>query len=217
MSEAERLGPRQAPFADHERREIDLSSLERRGPADAPVEVLACLDLADPFCRAAQRRMSEIQSELPEDVALHLRPYSKVLDNTQVAADRGRMPARTQIARTKAIARALVAAERQGKLWDLQDALLSAQPDQYTREGLERLAAGVPGLDLDTWTRQRDDEETEAAIADHRRACTELGVDRSVPVFFINGRKMPGAIPEGPMRYVVEVEKYGGFEQLPEK
>ncbi|NJK32940.1 MAG: hypothetical protein HC927_11325, partial [Deltaproteobacteria bacterium] len=60
-----------------------------------------------------------------------------------------------------------------------------------------------------------DSEPTKAAVAAHKQACTALGVERGTPVYFINGRKLLGAPKTEAMRYVIEVEIFGGFEALP--
>jgi hypothetical protein len=214
MSEPERLNPKGEPWADHERRKIDVAGLARRGGEKAGVVVLGCVDMRDPFAKRGQRNMAEVLAAFPDDVALYLRPYWNVLESSEIAAKRGDKDAIEMRKLTELLATALVAAEQQGKIWELHDLMLEAQNEQLTREGLAKLAADA-GLDVEKWTAALDAEETKTAVAAHKQACNTLGVDRANPVYFINGRMMVGGVQTEHMRYVVELELAGGFEALP--
>jgi protein-disulfide isomerase len=215
MAEPELLNPKGEPFADHERRKVDVTGLARRGPESAPVTVLQCVDFRDAYCLRGQRSMAELHEALPDQIAFYFRPYWNVLESTEAAAANRSKPAREQIEQTKLLARAIAAAERQGKLWEFHDALLAADRAQYTKDGLASIAGSVDGLDGDLWNQQLDDAETQAAVDAHHEACAALGVDKGVPVYFINGRMMTGAAPTQMIRRVIEVEANGGFEKLP--
>jgi hypothetical protein len=214
MSEPERLDPKGELIADHTRRAIPIDGLTRRGPENAPVVILACVDMPDAFVQRGQKSMAEVRAALPDVGAYYLRPYWNVLESAEAAAKNKHKPAIERIERTKLLARAMVAAERQSKIWEFHDALLAADKDQLTPDGLDALAEQA-GLDVATWKTQLDDETTAAAVEAHRKACQELGVDKAVPAYFINGRMMRGSRPVEDVRYVIEVEQHGGFEKLP--
>jgi hypothetical protein len=214
MSEPERLNPKGEPWADHERRKIDITGLARRGGEKAGVVVLGCVDMRDPYTARGQRTMAEVHAAFPDDVALYLRPYWNVLETFETAAKRGDKAAIAIRELTELLATALVAAEQQGKIWELHDLMLAAQKEQLTREGLAKLAADA-GLDVETWTAALDSEATKTAVAAHKQACNDLGVDRATPIYFINGRMMRGSAPTEAMTYLVELELAGGFETLP--
>jgi len=215
MAEPERLSPKGEPFADHERREVDVSGLARRGSESAPVTVMQCIDLRDPYCRRGQTSMAAAHEALGDEVAFYLRPYWNVLESTEQAAAKGSADAKEMIEVSKRLARALVAAEAQGKIWELHDALLAAEAEQYTAEGIAALAGEIEGLDAEAFTAQLDAPETEAAADAHHEACAALGVETRVPAYFVNGRMMVGGLPTDALSYVLEVEANGGFEKLP--
>lgn len=213
MNEPEQLNGQGQPFADHERRKVDVTGLARRGSEKAGVVVLACVDLRDPFSKRGQQNMAEVLAAT-EEVALYLRPYWNMLETAEALAKNGDERTIAQRELTELLATALVAAEQQGKIWELHDRILDAEPEQLTRDGLSVLAAEA-GLDAEKWTAALDTEETKTGVAAHKQACNALGVDRGVPAYFINGRMLRGAVPTEQMRYVVEVELAGGFETLP--
>jgi protein-disulfide isomerase len=213
MSEPERLNPNGLPWADHERRVIDTTGLARRGSEKTGVVVLGCIDMRDPYCKKGQRNMAEVLAAFPDDVALYLRPYWNVLESSEVAAMGGDKAAIALRDLTELLATALVAAEQQGKLWELHDRILEAEVEQLTRDGLAKLAADA-GLDVAQWKAALDTEATKTAVDAHKQACNTLGVDRGVPTYFINGRMMKGAAPTEAIRYLVELELAGGFEAL---
>ena len=214
MSEPERLNRKGEPFADHERRKIDTTGLARRGSESAKVVVLGCLDMRDPYVKRGQRTMAEVFAAFPNDVALYMRPYWNLIETFEAAAKRGDKDSVAIRDQTQLAAAALVAAEQQGKLWELHDRILEADSDQLTRDGLTKLATDA-GLDVAQWTTALDSEATKTAVAAHKQACNALGVDRGVPIYFINGRMMTGSVSPEDMSYLMQVEMFGGFEALP--
>lgn len=214
MSEPERLSHKGEPWADHERRKIDITGLARRGSEKAGVVVLGCIDMRDVYSKKGQKSMAEVFAAFPDDVALYIRPYWNVLESGEAAEKNGHKPAIEQRKLTQLLATAMVAAEQQGKIWELHDLIFSAEKEQLTREGLAKLAADA-GLDVEKWTAALDAEATQTAVDAHKQACNALGVDRATPTYFINGRMMRGAVPTEAMSYLVELELFGGFEALP--
>lgn len=214
MSEPERLNPEGKPFADHERRTIDVAGLARRGGEKAKLVIMGCIDMRDPFVKRGQRNLAEIFAVFPEDVALYIRPYWNMLESAELMVKKGKPDSIAMRDLTQLLARALVAAEQQGKIWEMHDRLLAAEKDQLTREGLARMAVDA-GLDGEKWKAALDSKATEEAVAAHKQACNALGVDRGVPVYFLNGRLSQGSIKLEDLRYLVELELAGGFEALP--
>jgi predicted DsbA family dithiol-disulfide isomerase len=175
--------------------------------------VLGCIDMRDPYSKRGQKMMAETLAAFPNDVAFYMHPYWNVIISSEEAAKRGDKDAIAQRKLTELLATALVAAEQQGKLWELHDLVLAAEKEQLSREGLTKLATDA-GLDAEKWTAALDSEATKTAVAAHKQACNALGVDRGTPVYFINGRMMLGAAPIEEMKYLVELELAGGFEAL---
>ena len=91
-------------------------------------------------------------------------------------------------------ARATLAARAQGleKYWAMH-ARLFAHNKELSREELLGHAKEL-GLDVERFTRDFDDEATDAEVGQNMLSGIELGLN-AVPCFFVNGRKLVGAQP----------------------
>jgi protein-disulfide isomerase len=85
--------------------------------------------------------------------------------------------------------RAAVAAERQGRFWDLER-LLFANQDRRSREDLIGMAVQLQ-LDVEAFTRDLDDPTIDVVI-DSDRARARLLKVASTPAVFVNGKPMAG-------------------------
>jgi protein-disulfide isomerase len=86
-------------------------------------------------------------------------------------------------------ARAAVAADHQGRFWDMHDTLFEHQ-DQLELEDLVGYAAEL-GLDAERFVRDLDDPETLARIRSDVASAEASGA-RGTPTFFVNGRRHVG-------------------------
>jgi protein-disulfide isomerase len=85
--------------------------------------------------------------------------------------------------------RAALAADAQGRFWEMHDALFARQ-DELELEDLVGYAADV-GLDVERFLRDLDDQALDARI---RRdvASAEASGARGTPTFFVNGQRHTG-------------------------
>jgi protein-disulfide isomerase len=145
-----------------------LDGLVPLGPPDAPIRVVIFADFDCGYCKAAMTGLREIVNERPGQVSLWFR-------NFPLAQDARALPA----------ALAYLAAERQGKGWEMADAL-------FTHEGtLDDTAlaecADAAGADLDQYRA----DVVSPALAERVRADKAEGVSydiRSAPGILINGK-----------------------------
>lgn len=146
-----------------------------RGPADAPMTVLECIDPDCPFTRRAAASLDRLLDE--HDGRVRVAQLQQPL-----AMHAG--------ARRKS--RALVAAANHDGYWAAAD-YLHTHPGPFDNEDFGALAAELD-LDAATFLQEIDSADTEAALVAQEEACAVAG-SRGTPTFFVEGHRMPGAVP----------------------
>lgn len=146
-----------------------------RGPATAPVTILEWSDFQCPFCREVQPVLGRLLAEFPDTVRLVFKDF----------------PLRSH---EMAVPAALAArcAGAQGRFWEYHDMLFVAQP-AFAREDLIGYARRL-GLDTTRFGECLDRAAPRDAVMADQREGREAGV-RATPTFFVNGRKIEGAVP----------------------
>ena len=100
-------------------------------------------------------------------------------------------------------AEAAMAAHAQGKYWEMENAIFDHQrelgPERYVE------IARQIGLDVPRFQRDLASHAWQASIQTQQEMAGRLGA-RGTPMFFLNGRKMPGAAPLERFRAKVDEE-----------
>ena len=100
------------------------------------------------------------------------------------------------------------AAHRQGKFWEMHDAIFaktnwaSATPETYVAYAEEL------GLDVERFKRDVASEEVTKRVSDDAAEAARLGVT-GTPGFFINGRFLSGAQPFAAFKQMIDRELQG--------
>ena len=186
----EYVAPPPPPVADHERRQLRFGDLPRQGAKKPRVTIVECADFDCPFSKRAAPTVRAI-----------LDAYG---DTVSVSFAHKPLPMHTL---AEPAHRAAVAAQQQGKFWEMHD-LLFEHPEKRTEGDFVRFATEL-GLDVPRF--RRDWANAGATVASQRRTCDRHGVG-GVPAFFINGRLMTGAQPFEKFVEVIDEELAGGFE-----
>ena len=182
-------GPATAPLvADGppvERIAVPLGGAQR-GPSTAKVTIVEFSDFQCPFCGRVIPTLEQLLRDYPNDVRILFRhnplPFH---DNAALAAE------------------AAVAAEMQGKFWEMHDKLFADQND-LERPALERHAVQL-GLDLTAFRAALDGHAGKARVDEDLALARQLGV-RGTPTFFIDGRPVMGAQPLAAFKQIVDDE-----------
>ncbi|HTM46228.1 MAG TPA: thioredoxin domain-containing protein [Polyangiaceae bacterium] len=156
-------------FAPEEVKPIDLGNAPFEGPADAAVTVVEWADFECPFCGAAQPKLKEELEKFKPNVRLVFKNYP--LASHQYA---------------ELAARAGVAAQNQGKFWEMH-AKLFANQQALERKNLLRFAHEL-GLDEKKFVADMDSEATADVVAKDRKEAEKLGL-KGTPLIIINGRR----------------------------
>jgi predicted DsbA family dithiol-disulfide isomerase len=156
---------------------IDLEGSPSRGPETAPVTIVEFADFECPFCQ----RLAPQLDDLWEKRKTHVRFVYKFMPLP--------MHPHGEIA-----ARAAVAAQTQGKFWEMHHELF-ANAAHLEDADLLRYAAAI-GLDIDRFRADLQSAATTARLAADRKLADELGV-KGTPALFIDGREYDSKIDIG--------------------
>jgi predicted DsbA family dithiol-disulfide isomerase len=165
---------------------IPLDGAPIRGLTGAPLTLVAFTDFQCPFCKKAQEVLSQLLKAYPSQ----LRIVFKHVPNPRHR-------------RAMLASQAAIAAQNQGKFWEMHDRLFE-DPKGVSREGLLDLARRLK-LDVARFEKDLDLPETRARIEAESNLATKLGV-QGTPTFFLNGRKIHGAMTLEDLRDHAEVE-----------
>lgn len=160
-----------ARFAPEAVKQLSLEGSPTKGPSNAPVVIAEWADFECPACASARTLVDELVKRYPNDVRVVFKHFPLSMHpNAEKAA------------------RAAVAAQRQGKFWELHGALFDNQ-DKLDPAKIEQLAKGV-GLEMPRFAQDRDSESTADFVARDRKQGEALEL-KSTPSLFINGRLFP--------------------------
>jgi protein-disulfide isomerase len=196
--ETELKVPPPPPPADFKRREVSTKGLAGKGNLKNPkVTIVECSDFDCPFCKRATDTVEQIVKEYGDKVAVYFRNYPLPMHKAAEPAHR-----------------AAVAAQNQGKFWEMHD-LLFADKSKRSDEDFKAYAQQL-GLDLVKFERDYADPATAQRVKDDMAECTKMEV-RGAPGFLINGRLLSGAQPFERFKLVIDEELNGGFEATQKK
>ncbi|NTX41344.1 thioredoxin domain-containing protein [Myxococcus sp. CA033] len=180
--------------AELPRQQVEVGEAPSRGPANAPVTLVAWSDFECPFCSRAVPTLKALEKE-----------YEGKL---RVAFKHQPLPNHPN---AKLAAAASMAAHEQGKFWEFHD-LLFANQRQLDRSSMEGYAKQV-GLDVTRFKNALDARKFDARIDLDSAEGTRVGAG-GTPTFFVNGRPIVGAMPIDHFRRIIDEElKKAGVAQ----
>jgi protein-disulfide isomerase len=160
-----------------------------RGPDDALVTIVESSEFECPFCKRVAPTLKEIEQTYGGKVRFVFKhnplPFHAKAMPAAVAAEEARSQGGS------------------AKFWAMHDKLFEAAP-ALERANLEQAAQQL-GLDLAAFRRALDDNRHEARIKRDQQLMNGLDA-RGTPTFFINGRKVVGAVPFQMFKAVIDDE-----------
>lgn len=165
--------------------DVTVGDLEGRGPASAPIVIVAFSDYECPYCKRAEETVEEVIALYGDKVRYYHRDFPLAFHaNARPAANAARC------------------ANEQGKFWAYRTALFAGGTFSAERYGA---IADETGLD-----RAKFDECVKIAKFDDgidrdMAAAAEVGVN-GTPAFFINGRMLSGAQPLDAFKAAIDAE-----------
>ena len=152
---------------------LGLEKGPSRGPENAPVTIVLFQDLMCPYCGHVLGTVDQLMEEYPGKIRVVLKQFP-VHKEAVLAAE------------------ASLAAEAQGKFWELHD-LMIANQDDLSRDSIVALAKQA-GLDDKKLAAALDNHTYKADLKKEVDAAVEVGV-KATPEFLINGKDFTGARP----------------------
>jgi protein-disulfide isomerase len=165
----------EAPLVGERVEAVPTDGAPARGPHGASVTVVEFSDYECPFCRKVEPTLRALEAAHPGQVRVVYRNLP--------------LPIHSQ---SRLAAKAALAADDQGRFWEMHDALFAHQGavDPAT---VDALAAGL-GLDMARFERDLAGPATEARVAADETDAAALQVT-GTPTLFVNGLRVTGAQP----------------------
>ncbi len=176
LTEAE-LSPTQivAGILRRDRSAPQTQGLDWRGHADAPTDVVACVDPDCPYARASASTLDQVLDVFAGRVRVAHLQYPLAMHD---GAERK--------------SRALIVARSHGAYWPASDYLhMHAGP--MTTEDFVTMANELE-LDANAFVSEIDSDKVKETLADEQRRCERAG-GRGSPTFFVEGYRVAGAHP----------------------
>jgi protein-disulfide isomerase len=169
-----------------QRYSLNVDGSPTKGPASAKITVVEFSDFQCPFCSRVNPTMARIAKEYPDDVRIVFKHLPLSIHPKAPAAHA-----------------AAEAAHRQGRFWEMHDAIFADQagmsPERY-REYAQQI-----GLDLERYDRDLKAAEVQKRVAADTAEAEKLGVT-GTPAFFVNGRYLSGAQPYESFQRLIDAE-----------
>jgi protein-disulfide isomerase len=165
---------------------VEVGSAPVLGPKTAPVTIVEFSDFQCPFCGRVEPALKQIRDEYKGKVKIAWK-------NQPLSFHPNAMPA----------AEAAMAANEQGKFWEMHDKLFEKQAS-LSPEVYDSIAKEI-GLDLNKFHASIEAHRNQAAIQADMAAGSAIGAN-GTPTFFINGHKLVGAMPFDSFKQVIDAE-----------
>ncbi len=144
-----------------------------KGSDQAPVTIIAYTDFLSPVSSKAVTTLYTMMKSYPDDIRVVLKHYPSLTNDESLLAHE-----------------AAVAAETQGKFWEMHDQLLTHQ-GKLTQETLQGFARQIK-LDIQKFQKTLETHSYKKIILKQVQEAKGFGVT-TAPTFFVNGQKLVGA------------------------
>jgi predicted DsbA family dithiol-disulfide isomerase len=152
--------------------DIDTTGSPFIGKKDAPVTLVVFSDFQCPFCNKVKPLLDKALEDNPDKLKI-------VFKHLPLQMHKQARPA----------ALAAIAAQEQGKFWEMHDALFAGSR-KLDKESIEKAAADI-GLDMEKFKKDWNSPAVEAKLKKDMMDAGKAGVG-GTPTLYINGRQVKG-------------------------
>jgi protein-disulfide isomerase len=185
------VAPTAAPAGSDQIYKVALGDAPQKGSADARITIVEWSDFQCPFCGRVIETLQKIEKTWGADVRFVFKHNPLPMHPDAPYA-----------------AKAAIAAQKQGKFWEMHDKLFEAnnsrQPDALKQDKVDAMAKAI-GLDMERYRRDVNAPETAQVIREDQAQAARLGAN-GTPHFFINGARVSGAMPFESFKPVIEAQ-----------
>ena len=182
--------PAAAPGSDQIYK-VTLGDAPQKGSAEAKVTIVEWSDFQCPFCGRVSDTLRQIERSYGSDVRFVFKHNPLPMHPDAPYA-----------------AKASIAADKQGKFWQMHDKLFEAnnsrQQDALKQDKVDAMAREI-GLDMERYQRDLNAPETAQVIRDDQAQAARLGAN-GTPHFFIDGARVSGAMPYESFKAVIDAQ-----------
>jgi protein-disulfide isomerase len=165
---------------------IPIAGAPAKGPENARVTLVEFSDFECPYCSQAVGQVDALLKMFPNDIRLVYKQFPLSMHP-----------------HARLAAAAALAANEQGKFWQMHD-LLFANHKDLSRERITLLAKEI-GLDMDRFTADWSSGKFGAIVNQDVKDGDEAGVE-GTPSFFINGKHYNGPMELSAVKPLIEAE-----------
>jgi protein-disulfide isomerase len=181
--------PAAAPDDQGGKFDVHVGDAPVKGPASAPVTLVAWSDFQCPFCSRAVPTVRQVEDAYKGKVRIAFKQFPLPFhDKAHLAAE------------------AALAANEQGKFWQMHDKLFANQ-QALDRPSLEKYAQEL-GLDMGKFKAALDSGKFKDKVDAEDKEGAAFGVT-GTPTFFINGTRLVGAQPFESFKAAIDKELKG--------
>lgn len=166
--------------------ELPTAGAPETGPDNAPITLVEFTDFQCPYCALATPQLREVLKAYPTQIRLFFKQFPLDIHSQAAFA-----------------AAASVAAQKQGKFWQMHDALFASHTD-LRRPTVLALASAI-GLDMKRFEADVDSADTRKAVAHDLDDGQNAGV-MSTPTLFIDGQHYNGNIRLDVLKPILDAE-----------
>jgi len=168
---------------------IPVAGSPVRGPADARITLIEFSDFECPYCSAAVKQVDAIMAAYPKDVKLIYKQFPLSMHpHAQMAAE------------------ASLAANEQGKFWEMYEALFK----NSRRLSQQTILAAAQELELDMNKFKADLESGKfKAVIEKDLADGDAAGVYGTPAFYINGQQYNGEVTLAALKPILEADLKG--------
>ncbi|HEX7597230.1 MAG TPA: thioredoxin domain-containing protein, partial [Polyangia bacterium] len=178
--------PPPKPPISNEVYKVEVGTAPVKGVTDPKITLIEFSEFQCPYCSRAKGTLDELLKIYKDSLQISFKHYPLPFHNNATPA-----------------AIAAVAAEQQGKFWEMYDKLFANQQN-LDGPSLEKYAQEI-GLDMAKFKAALADPKTKAVVDADMKVATNFGV-QGTPSFFVNGRSFSGAYPLESFKMVLDEE-----------
>ncbi len=166
--------------------DINVDKAPWQGTKTSPITIVEFTDFQCPYCVRAAATLKKVMQAYPGQIQFYIKNNPLSFHKQAFGA-----------------ALASLAANEQGKYWEMYDALFKSSKS-LTMENINKFAEGI-GLDMEQFKKDMESQELKDRIKSDQSQARKVRAT-GTPAIYINGKKVGGAIPFRRFKEIIDGE-----------